>query len=78
MSLFGLSPLFIVSCTVSQKEGRSAVGAYMAAVCMTDMSGSTILKAKMSLFARLSMFESVHPDRLFTRTKMPLLSDGVP
>ena len=78
MSLFGLSSLFIDSCTLTQKEERSSVGAYMAAVFMTDMSGSIMLKAKMSLFARLSMFESVHPDRLFTRTKMPLLSDGVP
>ena len=35
----------------------------MAVVCMTDMSGIIILKARMSLLARLSTFDSVQPDR---------------
>lgn len=73
-----MSPLFTVSFTVSQKVDRSADGAYMAVVCITDISGMVIINESMSLLARLSTFEILHPDRFLTKISIPRFIEGMP
>ena len=48
-------------------------------MCITDIiSGMVVVNVSMSLLARLSILESLHPERFLTKISIPRFIEGVP